>query len=68
MESTLQRKKTVFDSRFQYMIKGELSVTLTLFHKEDSNIGNKVQTKRTGHLGRMGIGKDSQFCFGLCCI
>lgn len=68
MESTLQRKKPVFDSRFQYMIKGELRVTLTLLHKEDSNIGNKVQTKRTGHLGRMGIGKDSQFCFGLCCI
>lgn len=42
MESTLQRKKPVFDSRFQYMIKGELRVTLTLLHKEDSNIGNKV--------------------------
>lgn len=68
MESTLQRKKTVFDSRFGYIVKGELRVTLTLLHKEDSNIVNKVQAKRTGRLGRMGIGKDSQFCFGLCCI
>lgn len=55
MESTLQRKKTVFDSGFHG--KRRVKGAFDFLDREDSKIGNKVQAKRTVFWGGWEQGK-----------